>query len=103
MKSGSVCLVMKSETGNGSGSVGDIIEQSCDELGATVCQIKTNKELAYKTKAVEYNINEDVVPNIALNYSNGTQSHFFSGVYYAIVSKYENTMLDNKVLANVSE
>lgn len=102
-KDGQICLVLKSSSDPGPGSVGDIVEQSCVSLAATVCQIKTNKDLSTKEKPAEYNINEDVVANTALAFSNGTKSPFFTGLYYVIVSKYQNIMLNNEILANVSK
>ena len=78
------------------------MEQDCNGLGATVCEIQVNKPLASKAEAKEYNMNEDVVPNIRLNFSNGTLSDFWSGTYYALVSKFNNRTFTNNVLCNVS-
>ena len=97
------CSAMRSKYSQGNGSTGSIIKQNCSKDEATtVCELVANKEPVWQTTAKEYNPNENFVPNIRLKYSNGTDSHFFTGVYYILQSKYKNSTFSNSILGNVS-
>ena len=96
------CMVLTSKYSKDNAEVGKITEQDCKNGGTTVCEILTNKPLLSKWRAREYNPNEYMVPNKRIKFNNGTLSEIFTGVYYVITSKFNNTVFSNSRIANVS-
>ena len=96
------CFVLNSKNAKNNVEVGTITEQNCESGGATVCEISTNKPSLSKSKANEFNQNEYMLPNKRIKFSNGTLSEIFTGVYYLITSKFNNTVFSNSRLAGVS-
>ena len=94
------CMVMQSRYGNDHAKVGSIVVKDCDKLGAIACEITANKPL--KPEVKEINPNEDVVENKRIKLTNGTDSNFFTGIYYIVTSKYKNAAFSNYIYSNVS-
>ena len=94
------CLALRSVYSKDHGKVGQVMIQNCDEVGATVCEIRTNTKTIDKMEAKVYDLNDDYIPNERLDFSDD-KTVFFSGTYYLLISKFKNKTFSNKYLGHV--
>jgi hypothetical protein len=81
---------LKDEENGFDSSVGNIVIQNCDSLGATVCETSIRPKPKPQPPIEPNDPNSEFVPNRRIKLSNGNESQIFTGLYYKITSKSNN-------------
>ncbi len=94
---------LKDEENGFDSTVGNIVIQNCESLGATVCETSIKPTPRPQPPIEPEDPNSEFVPIRRIKLSNGNESQIFTGLYYKITSKSNNQVFMDQSRGIVSD